>query len=375
MQEQTKSRIEKLAGIQRNNNIDAFIISSPSSLMFFSGYFFYFEYGPSPFQLLPALLVVPGHDATLVIADNEAGPTAAADSGITIIPYTSYSYSLPLSFIDECLKSIDSFFKKNNLAHARVGIEKNSIPFSVVQALMERYPLIEWVDVTGEISYCKAVKDKDEIESIRLAARLADCGQAAVLRHARAGLTELELFNLVRADIEGTAGHRVPLMADLSSGSGTASGGGMPTNKLIHEGDLILSDFTPCLNGYWGDSCNTIAVGQATTAQERTFKLVKEALEIGINAIRPGVPAKTIDAMMRNHIGNYPHHSGHGVGTNYHEEPRIVPYNEQVLLPDMVIALEPAIYEKEYGIRLEHLVVVTETGCEILTKFQHRFKQ
>jgi len=52
---------------------------------------------------------------------------------------------------------------------------------------------------------------------------------------------------------------------------------------------------------------------------------------------------------MRQHIGNYPHHSGHGVGTIYHEEPRIVPYNSTRLLPGMVIALEPGIYEKDYG--------------------------
>ena len=75
------------------------------------------------------------------------------------------------------------------------------------------------------------------------------------------------------------------------------------------------------------------------------------------------------------HIGNFPHHGGHGVGTVYHEEPRIVPYNNSLLEPNMVIALEPAIYKEDYGIRLEHLVVVTETGCEILTNFQHRFEE
>jgi Xaa-Pro dipeptidase len=103
--------------------------------------------------------------------------------------------------------------------------------------------------------------------------------------------------------------------------------------------------------------------------------LVKGALEIGISAIRPGVEAMEIDRLMREHIGNYPHHSGHGVGIMYHEEPRIVPYNKAELLPNMVIALEPAIYEKDFGIRLEHLVVVIGTGCEILTKFQHCFEQ
>ena len=185
-------------------------------------------------------------------------------------------------------------------------------------------------------------------------------------------MTELELFGLVRQDMEARVGARLPLMADLSSGQGTASGGGMPTNNKIKQGDLLLCDLTPCLNGYWGDSCNTIVVGESTVAQRKIFALVQEALAIGVGAIRPGVQAREIDRLMRAHIGQYPHHSGHGVGLHYHEEPRIVPYNERPLEEGMVIALEPAIYEWDQGIRLEHLVLVTADGSETLTRFQHR---
>ncbi len=78
---------------------------------------------------------------------------------------------------------------------------------------------------------------------------------------------------------------------------------------------------------------------------------------------------------MRGHIGNYPHHSGHGVGTLYHEEPRVTPYNKTLLEPGMIIALEPAIYKEEYGVRLEHLMLVTESGAEVLTHFKHQFER
>ncbi len=148
-------------------------------------------------------------------------------------------------------------------------------------------------------------------------------------------------------------------MSDLSSGVSTNSGGGMPTDKIIEHGDLILSDFQACLQGYWGDSCSTMVIGSPTAEQKKTFTLVQEALEIGIEAMKPGVQANEIDRLMREHIGNYPHHSGHGVGTAYHEGPRITPYNDIQLVPGMIIALEPAIYKEEYGIRLEHLMLVT----------------
>lgn len=371
-----QSRIEKLNPIAESKDIDAFLITSLPSAKYFSGYYFYFEYGLSPFQLLPAaLIVVPGKSAALLLADNELQQKENVNSDISIKSYNSYVYETPLDFTNQFLVELHDWFRENNIKRGRIGIEANHFPLSIANSLQAKYPDIQFVDIAVEISALRAVKDKDEIEAIRAACKLCDIGQTAVVKYARPGITELELFAEVRSEIDTSVGARVPLMADLVSGSSTAGGGGMPTNKTIKQGDLILSDLTPCLNGYWGDSCNTIFIGDATAEQKKNYELVKEALAIGINAIRPGVPAKEIDHLMRNHIGNFPHHGGHGVGIVYHEEPRIVPYNNSILESNMVIALEPAIYKEDYGIRLEHLVVVTETGCEILTNFQHCFEE
>lgn len=370
------SRIEKLYSIAEAKNIDVFLITSPASVKYFSGYYFYFEYGSSPFHLLPAaLFVVPGKASSLIMADNELQQSTNVYTDISIRPYISYAYETPLEFAEQFLIQLHGLFKENNIDNARVGVEPNFFPLVIAQSLNAKYPRIEFIDITSEIALLRAVKDDDEIEFIRAACNLSDIGQAAIVKYATAGITELELFAKVREEMDASVGVRVPLMADLVSGASTGSGGGMPTNKIINPGDLILSDFTPCLNGYWGDSCNTIVIGETTSEQKETFELVKQALAIGINAIRPGVQSKEVDLLMRNHIGNFPHHGGHGVGTMYHEEPRIVPYNNAALLPNMVIALEPAIYKKDYGIRLEHLVVVTKNGCEILTKFEHCFEQ
>jgi Xaa-Pro dipeptidase len=370
------SRILKLSEIKKGKHVDAFLIGSASSVKYFSGYFFYFEYGSSPFHLLPAILmVVPDQDVALILADNEMGQSSYIDPIITVILYESYTYEKPPNPAGECLKKICAFIEKNKLGSSRIGMEPGSIPFLIAQKLDELYPSIEWVDISADITRLKSVKDSDEIEYIRQAAGLADIGQEAVLKYAREGMTELELFALVHRDMEAATGFRVPLMSDLSSGTGTNSGGGMPTNKIIQSGDLVLSDFQPCLQGYWGDSCNTMVVGAARAGQKKIFIRVKEALEIGIQAIKPGVRASEIDYLMRKYIGDYPHHSGHSVGTAYHEGPRITPYNETELEPGMVIALEPAIYKEDYGVRLEHLMLVTANGSELLTQFKHRFEQ
>jgi Xaa-Pro aminopeptidase len=200
-------------------------------------------------------------------------------------------------------------------------------------------------------------------------------GQETLLTEAHAGLTELELFASVRAAMEKAAGKRFPLMADFVSGPRTEQTGGGPCARTIEEGDLILSDLTPCLDGYWGDTCHTVVAGNPSPLQSNMFQRVQEALMIGIQAMRPGVRASAIDRLMRQHLaplGTYPHHGGHGLGVTYHEEPRIVPYNDLELEPGMIVALEPGVYRDGQGVRLEHVTVVTEYGCEILSRCQHR---
>jgi Xaa-Pro aminopeptidase len=372
----TISRIRKLAAVKREKRVDAFLITSASSVKYFSGYFFYFEYGSSPFHLLPAVLtVIPDQDACLILADNEMGQFSSVDSSIRVVDYESYTFEAPGDPARACMRKICAFIDQHHLGAARIGVEQNSLPFVIVKELEALYPSVEWVNVGPEINLCKLVKDADEIDWIRQAAALSDIGQAAVFKYAEEGMRELELFALAHRDIEASVGYRVPLMSDLSSGVGTNAGGGIPTNRVIRTGDLILSDFQACLQGYWGDSCSTMVIGTPAPEQEKNFNLVREALEIGIEAIKPGMRANKIDRLMRNHIGNYPHHSGHGVGTAYHEDPRITPYNDMELQPGMLIALEPAIYKENYGIRLEHLMLVTSGGCEVLTKFQHHFQR
>jgi Xaa-Pro aminopeptidase len=121
-----------------------------------------------------------------------------------------------------------------------------------------------------------------------------------------------------------------------------------------------------------------MVLGKPRVQQRDLFRKIKETLELGLMAIRPGIRVSEIDRLMRKHLapeGTYSHHSGHGVGLSYHEEPRIVPYNNTELKPNMVITLEPGIYLSDHGIRLEHLVVVTTAGCDVISRFNHTFEQ
>ncbi len=372
-------RIERLNKIIKAKDIDAFLFTSSISVKYLCGYFYNFEIGSSPFHFIPAaLFVVPSRITGLVIADNETDQLADLDARISVKQYASYVYDKPLDFLSQFLIKIHELVKNSGMGKARIGIEANSLPHSLAESLTLTYPKIKFVDISTDLAHLRMIKDSEELTFIRAATHLCDIGQEAALKYGKPGMTELELFTLVRGDMDAAAGKRVPMMADMVCGERTFEGGGNPSDKKIISGDLILSDLTPCLNGYWGDTCNTVVIGKPTHLQIEHFNLVKEALDSGINAVKPGIRASTIDQLMREHLssaGGYKHHSGHGVGLAYHEDPRIVPYNDTELVPNMVIALEPAIYHEGYGIRLEHLVVVTQTGCEILSEFNHRFER
>ncbi|MBS1599485.1 MAG: aminopeptidase P family protein [Bacteroidetes bacterium] len=372
-------RKKRLDLFGKSKGLNGFLLTSPSNILSYSGYWYDFQTGASPFQLLPAVLFISADQgASLLLADNEESKSVSVHEGITIKLYSSYSYREPLMFRESFLSELTDGFETMKIKTGRIGIEGDHIPNVVIQKLSEVFPSIEWINVDQDIAVLRAIKDEDEIESIKLAANLADIGQEAVLKYAAPGMTELELFSKVRLEMETAAGARIPLMADLISGAATATGGGNPRTKKMEKNDFVLSDFTPCLNGYWGDSCNTIVLGQPSSGQQEIFESVKDALDIGVKALVPGNEAREVDRLMRGRLDMYEefgHHGGHGVGTCYHEEPRIVPYNKMILEPGMVIALEPAVYKEKFGIRVEHLAVVRTGGPQILTKFNHRFSQ
>ena len=274
--------------------------------------------------------------------------------GFEVTPFESYTVEKPLGAAKDLAAKLLARLEK--LPACRAGIEAEELPAAIFEALGSRCPQIEFQDIKPALAKIRMIKDEQEISILREALELCDLGQTLIKKLAQLGMTEIELFADMRKGMESSAGGRLPLLADLVSGPRTAEIGGPPTSRRLENGDLIISDLVPRHRGYWGDTCNTCVVGEPTSEQRKLFEgidrnLRKRVLELG---------------------GGYPHHSGHGLGVTWHEEPRIVPYNPLPLQPGMVIALEPGIYFKgRFGLRLEHVILVTEKGSEILSKFRH----
>jgi Xaa-Pro aminopeptidase len=216
-----------------------------------------------------------------------------------------------------------------------------------------------------------------DLDAVRRACRLADVVQQAVKDHAAPGVSEAELAGVAATAMFREAGRRVPAILTVSTGAdATATGGGVATDRVVRDGDLVLTDTSPWIDGAWSDTANAVYVGNPDGETRRRFDAVRRALHEGIALCRPGAVAKEVDRKVRDllseHGPTYSHHTGHGIGAAWSEEPRITPYNELRIEEGMVLALEPAIYRPGWGgIRLEHVFLVGGADNEILTLFEH----
>ena len=362
---------ERLDDFLRQQSFAGLLLSDPHSLTWLTGYAPPIQTGPSPFEGGPALAWLAGGLVTLVLSDAEAG--AARASGAIVQEYPSYSIEAPIAGLFNQAEALAKVLSAYESLKGTIGVEMNQFPAPLLERLQESLPSALFQPVDGLLSLLRAVKSPPELERLRAALSLCDLAQVETMRLIQPGRTEIEVWGGVKARLEFQAGRRLPVLADFIAGVRTAEIGGLPGRYALQSGDAVIADIVPCLDGYWGDNAGTHFVGEPAPELRKIYTVVLETLRRGIQAVRPGLEARDLDALLRGLIRDqgypvYPHHSGHGLGASYHEEPRIVPYNGMKLEPGMVIAIEPGVYQPGVGgVRLEDVVLVTASGCEVLT--------
>jgi Xaa-Pro dipeptidase len=362
--------LDRLREALERERLDQALLSHPESVAHLSGYSDPAEDWPvaNPFVGGPSLLALTPSSATLAIADFYAAHAAGAS--VPHVAYRSYDVSSPPEPTGELERVLDEL----GLEPGRLGVEAGVLPTRIADALRARS--FELVAVDEVVVEARRRKLPVEIEAIRRASGLADVVQQAVRDNAEPGVTEAELAGLAQAAMYRAAGKRVPAILFVTAGGRTGDGGAEASGNRLERGDLVLTDTSPWLDGAWSDTASAVAVGEPTREQQELFDAVRRALELAIDLCRPGAVASDVDRRVRESLagwdGVYSHHTGHGIGASWSEEPRIVPYNDLRLEEEMVIAVEPGIYRPGWGgIRLEDVFVVRAGGNELLTHFEH----
>ena len=355
-----------------SQGVTAALLANPFTITWLTGYAAPIQTGPSPFDGGPALAWLHEGVLTLIVSDGEAA--AARATGAAVRDYAGYTVNLPLDCTERQRAVLRAVLVPEASFRGRVAFEPNYLTAALTATAQGALPDAVWQPLDPGAARLRAVKTADEIVKIRAALRLCDLGQQDVREHLRPGVTELELWASLKSRMEEAAGGRVPNMIDLVAGLRTVEMGGPPSNYRLAEGDAVICDVTPRLDGYWGDNCGTYFVGEPDAELRNIYHTVNEVLLRMVAAVRPGLPARALDQMARDALRSagyepFPHHAGHGLGAAYHEEPRLVPYNSMVLEAGMVIAVEPGVYVPGLGgVRLEHALLVTADGAEVLTK-------
>ncbi|MBP7929559.1 MAG: aminopeptidase P family protein [Acidimicrobiia bacterium] len=257
----------------------------------------------------------------------------------------------------------------------RVGLEAAHISWASADQYRESwFPKSEVVPTKELVEGLRIVKDAGEVDRIRAACAIADDAFAELRPQLATGLTEREFAIRLETAMRSMGADGLSFEAIVAAGPNGAKPHARPSTRTIEPGELVVIDFGCIVDGYCSDMTRTVSVGEPSPEARRIFDVVLQSQRDGRERVRAGVAASEVDAACRTVIADagwgdaFIHGTGHGVGLDIHEEPRVSGSSSDVLVAGNVVTVEPGIYISGLGgVRIEDTVVVTEDGCEILT--------
>ena len=358
-----QSRRERLI---KQVSADLLIISNPRHVQYLSGFFV------TPLILAhhaPVfVLIETGSGKTTLLVQNMLASNAKGSHVDNIESYIWFD-AMTDAGVPIFPKALDALNQHlDQLTFSKVGIELGSLPYGA--------HVSEVTDITPILLDMRRHKDGDELELIRGSIRAIEAGHKAVRSQIRAGMTEIEVYNIMMSAIVKHVGHPIVPMGDFATGEQANANQGSPTSTVLQDGDLMILDIYPIINGYKGDFTTTLAVSrELTKTQEKLQKALLDSMAAGEAMLRPGSKAGDIHRAVKDELriegfaDGFGHHAGHGLGLGHPEAPYFVPNSDEVLREGDVVTLEPGSYSKEagYGARIEHNYLITEYGYEQLS--------
>ena len=256
----------------------------------------------------------------------------------------------------------------------RVGIEAEQTTVAFFRALSDALSGVELVPLETELNGLRLVKEPAELELLSTCAAIASAALEEILPLVRPGAVEQELALALEMAMRRRGADDRSFDFIVASGERGALPHGRASEKVVADGELVTFDFGARYRGYCSDETVTVAVGGVDDRQREIYQVVKEAHDLAIAAVRPGIACRDLDRIARGYIEEkgfgpyFGHGLGHGVGIEVHEKPVVSYRSEQLAEEGMVFTIEPGIYIPGFGgVRIEDTVVVTGNGCRLLT--------
>lgn len=341
------SRIEKLRTLLESGSLDAVILAGPVNRRYVSG-----------FTGSAGAVVIARENAWLITDFRYTRQAEAQCPGFKVVTLP------PEEKLHHWLTAFD---------FQRIGFEADVWTvdaFEPFKAMKD----IQWIPIQNDLMNLRSIKDAEEIIAVEKAAAIADRAFQHILPFVKPGVRENEIALELEFFMRQSGASGLSFATIAASGVRSAMPHGVASDKALEDGDLLTLDFGCIVDGYCSDMTRTIVLGKASAEQKKIYDTVLEAQTASLEAVKPGVRCCEVDAAGRVIIEaagfgpQFGHGTGHGVGLEIHESPRVAASSETVLAPGMVITIEPGIYIPEFGgVRIEDLVVVTETGYRLLS--------
>lgn len=345
-----KQRLERLRKQMEQRDLPALIITNAVNRRYISGF--------------------TGTAGTVLITEDEA------------IFYTDFRYTeqatqeVPHMKVVEhgadVLNEIAQLLTAKNIK--RLAFEPQHTSFEQYEKYREKFSSVTLIPEGQMLEQMRAVKDDQEIAIMKEAAQLADRAFIHILDRIKPGVTEREIALWLEYFMRENGADGTSFTTIVASGERSALPHGVASEKRLASGDFVTFDFGAYYNGYCSDITRTIVLGKGSSKQKQLYDIVLEAQMHAVENIRPGMTGREADALARGIIekhgygDRFGHGTGHGVGMEIHESPRLSPRDETILQPGMVVTVEPGIYIPGFGgVRIEDEVLITEDGATRLT--------
>jgi Xaa-Pro dipeptidase len=317
---------------------------------------------------------VPGAPLTMVLPEFEAARASACAFPVRLFAYGEdpATWGSVFAAAAQALGGL----------RGRLGVEVRTLRVLELRYLEQAAPGAVFETQDGLLSALRVIKDSGEIEKMQRAVDIAEQALLAFLPAVKIGVSELELaaeltLQLLRAG--SSPGVAFPPI--VASGPNSANPHATPTGRGLQAGDTLVVDWGAACQGYISDLTRTFAVGEPDPEFVHIAQIVAQANQAGCAAAVPGAPAGGVDVATRAVIteagyGQYfLTRTGHGIGMDVHEDPYMFAQNATLLMPGMTFTVEPGIYiPGRGGVRIEDNVVITATGCRVLSSLERSLR-
>jgi Xaa-Pro aminopeptidase len=257
----------------------------------------------------------------------------------------------------------------------RIGYEPARMTCDALDSLKSRLPMkAALVPVNGCVETLRMTKSPDELALIRRSVETNSEAFETTASRVRAGMKEQDLAAELEYRMRRLGAEKPAFETIVAGGARSALPHAQPTAARLADGQLVVVDMGALQDGYCSDMTRMLFLGTPSAKVKRAYRAVLEAQLAAIDAVRPGVSTARVDSAARNVLKSYGlaeafvHSTGHGLGLEIHEPPRIGKKEQTKLAPGMAITIEPGVYIEGFGgIRIEDTVVVTQNGCDVLT--------